>query len=271
MVLPILKLLFIVAIFAAGWMAGIVPLRRAQSDPSAAHFHYGNAFASGIILGTGLLHMLPESDLAWRALVPEYPVAFVFAAAAFLFLLLVEHVVLAGKGHSHGDQVTHGSHELAGELGVHAVDRQLSAYILLAGLSIHSVLAGMALGAQRTLPGALSIFLAILAHKSTEGFALGVSLARHRAIYQRAEKLLVVFAAATPLGIVAGTLLSDALSSHGAAIFDAALTAIAAGTFIYIASLDIISEEFSHGQQPFQKWCLAVAGVAATALLALWM
>ena len=51
------------------------------------------------------------------------------------------------------------------------------------------ILAGLALGAVPELAGALVIFLAILAHKTTAGFALGVSLVRNPMARQRAWPL----------------------------------------------------------------------------------
>ena len=56
----------------------------------------------------------------------------------------------------------------------------LAAYAVVTTLAVHSFLAGLALGAEAELSGVLVIFLAILAHKSTAGFALGVSLVRNQ-------------------------------------------------------------------------------------------
>ena len=105
-------------------------------------------------------------------------------------------------------------------------------------------------------------------HKSTEGFALGVSLTRNRVEPELAWWLLFGFAAATPFGIAGGAVATRFLDSDWAALFEAVFSAAAAGTFIYIASLDMIGEEFSHGDRPFAKWLSAVTGLALAALLA---
>jgi len=257
------------AIFAAGWIPGILPLWYAASAP-AAWLGFATAAAAGLILGTGLLHMLPEANEAWSEIYPGFPVAFVLAAVAFLILLLLEHVVLAQRGHTHGE-VVHGQQELAAELGVHAGEKHLSAYLLLAGLSIHSLLEGLALGAQRSAAPATALFVAVLAHKLTDGFALGVNLARFHAAREHARNLVTAFSLTTPLGIGVGALASSSLDGWHAAVFDATMTALAGGTFIYIAGLEIIGEEFSHGANAITNWCFASAGLAATALLALWL
>jgi len=263
------KLLLAVAVFGAGWISGILPLWSAVGA-SSSRLGFATAAAAGIILGTGLLHMLPEANEAWQEIDPDFPVAFVLAAAAFLVLLLLEHIVLARRGHAHGE-VVHGQQELAGELGVHAREKHFSAYLLLAGLSIHSLLEGLALGAQRSVAAAAALFVAVLAHKLTDGFALGVSLARVHAARAHARNLVTAFSLTTPLGIAFGALASSAMDSAHAAMLDATLTALAAGTFIYLAGLEIISTPFSHGEHAFANWCFASAGLAVTALLALWL
>ena len=254
-------------VFGAGWGGARLALRSARKPSLSGRIGHANALASGIILGTGLLHMLPEAHESLRLSHPDYPVAFLLASLAFLLLLLIEHVLLAHRGHAHGDIAPHGKHELAGELAVHASDNRFAAYVLLVGLSIHSVLAGIALGAQTTWERALAILLAILAHKSTAGFALGISLSRNRVEAGLARSLVLAFASATPVGIAIGTLATSGLGQTLSGTFESVFSSLAGGTFLYIASLDMIGEEFSHGEEPFAKWCWAVAGLAIAASL----
>lgn len=252
------------AALLGGWLA----VRSAQSSRLSGQLGHANAFASGIILGTGLLHMLPEAHEVLHDLHSGYPVAFLLAAAAFLFLLLVEHVLLGQRGHSHGDLARHGQHELGDELAVHAADHRLASFVLLAGLSVHSILSGVALGAQSNAGRTAAIFFALILHKSTEGFALGISLTRNRVESPLAWRLLLGFAAATPIGIGIGAIAAQAMEADVARVFEATFSAIAAGTFLYIASLDMIGEEFSHGDRPFAKWLSAVVGLTIAAALA---
>jgi len=268
MTLSELRLLMVAVVFASGWLGGGLALRSAAATRIGSRLGHANAFASGIILGTGLLHMLPDSAATLGPLFPNYPVAYLLAGLSFLLLLLIEHVLLAQRGHQHGELAPHGQHELAGELAVHANDKPLSAYVLLAGLSVHSVLAGIALGAQPNLERTIAVMLAVVAHKSTEGFALGISLARNRVPTRVSHSLILAFAAAAPAGIAVGGVATTFLAGPHAATFEGSFSAIAAGTFVYIASLDMIGEEFSHGDQPFSKWCLACLGLLIAASLA---
>ena len=252
---------FAVVIFAAGFFPGLLPLRTGATD--GAVLGRANAFAGGLFLGISLLHMLPEADEGWRATVPEFPMAYVIFAFAFLGMLLFEHVV--AQGHHHGPA------ELADELGSHLARGWRYSYALLVALSVHSFVAGMALGTQTVLAQALVVLIAILAHKSTEGFALGVSLARNALPRFQAITLLILFAVATPLGLAVGNAAIASAAGATAERLSAAFLAIAGGTFLYVATLDIMSEEFTHGADRTVKWALATLGVAVTARVAIWI
>lgn len=263
-----IKAILMGVVFAAGLAGGLLAWLTSGRPRFAGHVGHANAFASGIILGTGLLHMLPEAHEALHEIYPGYPLAFLLAALAFFLLLLIEHVLLGQSGHSHGDKTTHGQHELADEVAVHAAAHHMSAYVLLAGLSIHSVLSGIALGAQTSLERALAVSAALVCHKATEGFALGVSLARNDVPARLSLRLIFAFAAATPIGIAIGAITSRLLSDPVAMAFEGGFTAIAGGTFLYVASLDMIGEEFSHGDRPFAKWLWALIGLGLVASVA---
>ena len=102
--------------------------------------------------------------------------AYLLAAVAFILMLMFEHVLLPDAAH---EMV----HAPASERFAHVAEHShgpTAAYAVVAALAIHSLLAGLALGAEGELNRALVIFVAILAHKSTAGFALGVSLVRNR-------------------------------------------------------------------------------------------
>lgn len=262
------KILFLVAILAAGWLGGAVPVWRSRGGPTGRFLSWGNAFAAGIFLGIGLIHLLRDASLAWAGLGWDYPIAFVLAAAAFVAILLLEHVLLPEPAHamvhSHaGDGLAH--------LDEHHEQTLIYPYTLVFTLSIHSFLAGIALGAQDSIANVLVIFVAIIAHKSTAGFALGVRLVRGGLSTDRAHKLLALFACTTPAGILIGLLGSGVLRSAAQQTFDATFQSLAAGTFIYIAAVDIIQDEFARPGSRFAQWLSATAGLTLMALLALWI
>jgi zinc transporter 1/2/3 len=241
---------------------------RAARRPSGDFLSWGNAFAAGVFLGIGLIHMLSAATATWTALGWTYPMAFVLAATAFVTILLLEHVLLPEAAH----EMVH-SH--SGEGLAHVDDPRdptlAHPYTLVFTLSIHSFLAGIALGAQLDLAGVLVIFIAIIAHKSTAGFVLGVRLAHSRLSASRSLGLLSLFAVTTPAGILLGMLASGLLRSAAHRYFDAVFQALAAGTFIYIAALDIIQDEFVRPGSRLVKWLFATGGLLLMGLLALWI
>jgi zinc transporter 1/2/3 len=260
------KLVLLLALLATALVCGALPLwRRGDEDPASRRLlEWGNAFAAGVFLGAGFVHILPNANAAWAQLGWRYPIGMLLAAGAIVLMLLFEHVLPPEDAH-------HALHApSADRFGAHGDHAAPAVYAILTALSIHSLLEGLALGAQRELRSALVIFAAILAHKSMEGFALGVSLARSAEPATRAARLLALFAVATPIGIVLGAT-AGALEGTTALACEAAFLSLAAGTFAYVATLDILREEFHEPGGRFAKWLWVVAGAGFMALLALWV
>jgi zinc transporter 1/2/3 len=74
----------------------------------------------------------------------------------------------------------------------------------------------------------------------------------------------------TPIGVLAGLAFSRALSGQTAVILEAVFDALAAGTFVYVAVLDIIDESFAQKVDLGIKFALLTAGFLGMALLAVW-
>ena len=261
------KLLLLLVVLVAGFAGGAVALRRHRGADTGKRLGWGNAFAAGVFLGAGFLHMLPDAAESWAELGWHYPMAFLLATVAFILMLLFEHVLIPEGPH-------HGVHEPAG----HSFDpileggrEGLGAYVVLAALSVHSLLAGLALGAEADMASALVIFIAIMAHKATAGFALGVSLVRARMAARRSWQLLGLFAISTPLGIALGAVLKVALEGHAERVFEASFLSLAAGTFVYVATFDILRDEFLLPLGHATKWLLVTVGAGLMALLAIYV
>ena len=261
-----IKLGLLLAILSAGAAGGALPLLRRGSVQSDRILGWGNSFAAGVFLAAGLVHMLPDADEIWTGLGWSYPMAFALAGFAFAFMLLVEHVLLPEQAHQE-------VHAPSGERFARIAEQHqdtLSAYAVLTALSIHSLLAGLALGAQPDLSRAIVISIAIIAHKSAAGFALGVSLARSPLPAAQSWRLIALFAVATPLGGLVGAFAGESLDGDLASIFEAVFLSIAAGTFIYVATFDILRDEFPAPGGRFAKWLILILGIGAMGLLAFW-
>ena len=266
------KIIALIAVFTAGVVGGLLPWRVAGLRRSRDYLGWGNAFAGGVLLAAGLIHLLGDSADGFATVWPDadYPWAFTIAALAFLLILGIERVApraaRAPVGSAHLGEDPESDAILAA-----AQDGNRYPYLLLLTLSIHSIIAGMALGAQQSLAGFVVILIAILAHKSAAGFALGVSLHRIDIPLARARTLILGFAVMTPIGILLGTAVSAILDATGEQIFEALFDAIAAGTFVYIASLDILREEFLPPRRDrWTRWLWALIGLLLMAVVAIW-
>jgi zinc transporter 1/2/3 len=262
-----LKLALLFAIFAAGAAGGSLPLWRGDATASSRILGWGNSFAAGVFLAAGLVHMLPEADAIWRDQGFSFPVAFALSAMALTLMLLIEHVLL--PEHVHEELHVPSDERFGGHHG-HAHHDTLSAYSALVALSIHSLVGGLALGAEQDWTRVLVIFFAIFAHKSAEGFALGVSLARSSLAKARPGRLILLFASSTPIGGLIGIALGQAIEGHAAALVEGVFLSIAAGTFRYVATFDVLRDEFPHASGRLSKWLAMAIGVVGMSLLAIW-
>lgn len=261
-----LKLALLLAIFAAGAAGGSLPLWRGGLASSPRLVGWGNSFASGVFLAAGLVHMLPDADRVFTDLAFEFPLAFVLSAAALTTMLLVEHVLVP----EHAHEELHARSDRRFGHSDHGHRETLAAYSALIALSIHSLIGGLALGAEKDAARLLVIFFAIFAHKSAEGFALGVSLAHSTITKVQAWRLIGLFALATPIGGVLGTLLGHAIEGRAAAIVEGTLLSLAAGTFMYVATFDVLRDEFPNASGRLSKWLAMALGVVGMSALARW-
>ncbi len=269
------KIVLLVVTLAVGWIGGSLPLLWDRQPFRGRWIGGGNAFAAGLFLAIGMLHLLPDSAVAFRAHGVDYPAASLLAMVAFLVMLLLEHVLSPEAAHSaaHAHSGA-GLHEPPGHAEMHrhvhgarseASSRAISRpYVLVLALSVHSVLAGLGLGTQTDSAGAGLTFAAIAIHKATAGLALGIALLT-TAIPKRTQRgLVALFAAMTPLGIGIGLLAGTFL---GSGLFAAWTTALAGGTFLYIGAFDLLQDEFLHPGRRWSKWLCAALGVALAAIL----
>ncbi|MGD8561953.1 MAG: ZIP family metal transporter [Desulfarculaceae bacterium] len=250
------KLIYIAAIFLVGLAGGWSAQRLEGARRAEFFFSLGSSLAAGVFLGAGLIHMLPDSFAAFEEVAPklDYPLPALLAAGGVLIILWLERVLLASA-----DPLQHVERGLVMPLA------------LTAALSLHSILAGVALGTEGTALGSAAIFLAIIAHKGSAAFSLAVSYKRAGFSGGQTLKLVTLFALMTPLGVGLGLWFGSILSGQAGRGFEAVFDALAAGTFIYIASLDIIVEEFSAPQGRLIKFALLCIGLGVMALIALWL
>ena len=276
-----IKIMAALAILAIGIIGGLIPLIASRRQAGRRFLSLGNALAGGIFLGAGFIHLLPEAAEALEEVV-DYPLAALLAALGVGILLLIDRVVF--------ETTRAAGMEQAGGLR-----QPIYPVVLLVVLSIHSIIAGIALGLVPEVAASVLMMLGILFHKGSAAFALMVSAHSAGTDKARLRVLLTVFVLMTPLGILLGTVASNMLEGPAATVIEGSFNALAAGTFIYVAILDVIDAEMSRfddrvarfvsralmgegdvampvrDTDRFLKFLLVIAGLGSMAVLGIWM
>jgi zinc transporter 1/2/3 len=270
-----LKIVFAAAVAAVGLFGTLLPWIFGGRGTSERVLALSDTFAGGVLGGAGIIHLLSGGLAQFHTALPNlgYPLALLLAGIGFLLILLIEGVIVAGHPGHDAPPPQPASAAVRHEVDWHQGDAGPVTYpvILLVVLSVHSVILGLALGAQSALAGAVIVFLAIVAHKGAAGFALGVGYQRAGLTHRHALPQLAFFSAMTPIGIVVGAGIGAVLTGRADALFEAIFDSLGAGTFIYIAALDIIKTEFDSPRYHGEKWMAAASGFAVMALLAIWI
>lgn len=250
------KILAIIIIVISGLGGGLLPMRIGVSKLADRLLPLGNAFSGGIFLGAGLIHLLPDAKENFGRFAGDidFPLVFLVCGCGFLLVFFLEKVLLRGE-----------------DVGAMSGGRSVYPFVLTLVLSVHSLIAGAALGLEKTLISSVVLFIAIIAHKSSAAFALGSSLSSARTPSARFIMVIIFFSCMTPLGIVIGTAFSGLLTSNTAAGVEAVFDALAAGTFLYVSIIDIIEESFIRREERWLKFTLLSAAFYFMALIAVWM
>lgn len=224
----------VVAVMALG---GVLPLLLPRVRP---HLPVALSASAGIMLGTACLHLLPDAmqlvgpNVGWALL------------SGFLFLYFFEQFVTVHVCEAMGCEVHH--------MG-------MAAFF---GLSVHTFVNGVAIGAGYLSGIGGLVAMAVAAHKLPEAFTLTAILLHER--YRRLNIALMslLFMGMIPLGVIAVRMFAVSPNSPltGYAL------AFSAGTFIHIAVSDLLPEVHKSSHHRFVILAAFVLGILATALAA---
>lgn len=238
-----------IVIVAVALAAGTPVLFGHSFDADGRLAARGEAVAAGVFLGAGLIHMLGDAAGDFESAGIDYPWPFLLCGSVVLAMLLLEHIGAAAKGAKDGNGVL--------------------ALLAAAMLSIHSFLAGAALGTSGTGAVAIVIFIAILAHKWAAAFALAVSLVRSPLAPSTRMFAFLVFVVFLPLGVASGALAAEWDASYP--LVAPTLKALAAGTFLYLGTLHGLANGTMVARCcDLREFSAAVFGFTLMAIVAVW-
>jgi zinc and cadmium transporter len=254
---------YCVLILAASIVGGMIPLwiRLTHRGMQVAI-----SFVAAVMLGVGLLHMLPhalEGARRGTGASPDFTVC-AWLLAGWLTMFFIERFFCfhhhdvetdsAGGLHEHSEACDHS----------HGHDIAWSGAAL--GLMLHSVLEGVALAASvehrddRVALAGLGTFLVIFLHKPFDSMTISMLMARGGWSLRLRHLVNGVFALAIPLGVA---LVYAGVGSHAPAgsLVTYAL-AFSAGTFVCISLSDLLPELQFHDHDRVKLSAALLAGLA---------
>jgi zinc transporter ZupT len=238
---------------AAAAVAPVVVLKKIPIGLQEVLLSIANVFSGGIMLGTALSHLLPEAVREGAGHLPDWlPNALAglaFFVSWWVFGLLLPKMMAARAGRQRAEE---SENESAGDRPLnagghhhdhHASVPEMLSVVFVGALSFHSLFGGIVYGLQQDFAALLAIFLALIAHKWSEAFAMGSAIARDdkNISWRRVALLVACPPLSTLLGVATGAVVVIwAGEPHG---LMSAATAVSAGLFLFIAILDVLEPE----------------------------
>lgn len=222
---------YLTAIFLISMAGALIPLIREWSKDT---FRLIISFGAGVLFGACFFHMLPEiaQPLGENVGIP--------ILVGFFIIYILEKFIMV-----------HACDEDACDF--HTVG--ISAFM---GISFHSLLDGMSLGATFVSQNiVLMVFLAIVIHKFPSALSLTGILIQGGYNKNKIIQLAVIFALTTPVGALLSFFILKDLNEF----ILAWAIGISAGTFLYIATSDLLPLVHQHNPKKYFNLLSLIVGL----------
>jgi zinc and cadmium transporter len=266
--------LVLLASLVGGWLLLII-------RPTHTRLQLAISFVAGLMLGIALLHFLPDANEQLHSL--DRTAAWMLGGFLIMFFLqrffhFHHHDSAEGDPEDcdHGQAALeepepdheHHAHTLADKSA-----RQLSWVGTALGLTLHSLLDGLALAAaveagargHAQLAG-FGVALVVILHKPFDAMAISTLMAASGSSRLSRHVLNSLFALASPLGAVLFYLSANQFAGSNVVFLGGAL-AFCAGTFLCIASSDLLPELQFHSHDRFKLSVALLAGLSIAVLI----
>ena len=225
-------------LFAAAFACGLIAWLKFWSDD---WLHLFISFGAGIFLGAVFFELLPEAMNH-----SENALAGVAMLLGYLIIFFAERFVF-----SRGQKSEVRSHRVI----------SLAAYF---GLAIHSLVDGLGLAvASRSPEIGRVVFVSILAHHVPAAFSVSSLLVLGRIKRSTGTLLLALFAAMPSIGAL---IFAPVLSNSSERVFTF-LLGMMTGTFLYVATGDLLPEVFHGKARQWRNLGLLLVGIAVMAIV----
>jgi zinc and cadmium transporter len=280
MSVTLLAVAYGIVIVLASLVGGWIPSRTRFSHAGMQGLM---SFVAGLMLGVGVLHMIPHAGMetgSW-----DQTVRWLLAGLLVTFLLqrffhFHQHELPPAldedqaEGHEHGPTCTHHHHDHG---QTHVVGSNQVGWIGLGvGLTLHTLLDGMALAAsiqsdaEHVAAGGLlgvGTFLAVALHKPLDAMSLAV-LMMAAGVSPRSRSIVnFVFALIAPLGMLVAFLSLDVFAQRETVL--GSTLAFSAGVFLCISLCDLLPELQFHSHDRIRLTVCLFAGIGLAYLIGL--
>ncbi|KAJ7982079.1 Zinc transporter protein [Quillaja saponaria] len=278
----------IASILVAGAVGVSLPLLSKKIPtlkPENDIFFMVKAFAAGVILATGFIHILPDafksltSPCLKENLWGKFPFAGLVAMMSSIFTLMVDsfatgyykrlhfnkskqvsveeeigdehadHIHVhthATHGHAHGSANSSEEDLAASELIRHRIISQ----VLELGIVVHSVIIGISLGAAESPDTIKPLLVALSFHQFFEGMGLGGCISQAEFKSRATTIMATFFSLTTPIGIAIGIGVSSVYKENSptSLIVEGIFNSASAGILIYMALVDLLAADFMNSK-----------------------
>ncbi|RZC68225.1 hypothetical protein C5167_031480 [Papaver somniferum] len=278
------KLTAIASILIASGIGVCIPIlgkRISALRPENSLFFMIKAFAGGVILATGFIHVLPDAfENLTSPCLNEDPWGFPFtgfiAMMSAIGTLMVDTFATSYYKRSHFNKALHVTRdeeqigEHAGHVHVHThathghahgssaddttsdssssqlIRNRVISQVLELGIVVHSVIIGIALGASESPSTIKPLVAALTFHQFFEGMGLGGCISQAKFKRKAVTIMALFFSLTTPIGIGIGIAISNVYTenSQTALIVEGVFNSASAGILIYMALVDLLAEDF---------------------------
>lgn len=231
------------------------------------------AFAAGVILATGFIHVLPDayqsltnpclSENPWR----KFPFTGFVAMVSAIGTLLMEAFATgyqkrsemmkaqpvnayeesdgAHEGHAHGPLPV-----LERSNSSDLIRHRIISQVLELGIVVHSVIIGISLGASESTNTIKLLVAALTFHQFFEGMGLGGCISQAKFNHRTVAIMVLFFSLTTPAGIAVGIGISNMYNKNSptALIVQGLLLSASAGILIYMALVDLLAADFMNSK-----------------------
>ncbi|KAG6635652.1 hypothetical protein CIPAW_11G058100 [Carya illinoinensis] len=213
-------------------------------SPENDIFFMIKAFAAGVILATGFIHILPDAfDKLTSPCLDQnpwgnFPFTGFFTMVSAIGTLMVDTYATNYYERSHFNKQVNADEERSGS--------EHAGHVLELGIVFHSVIIGVDMGASQSVGTIKPLLVALSFHQFFEGIGLGGCISQAKFKSRSAAIMATFFSVTTPLGIAIGIGISSTYkdNSQTALIVEGSFNALAAGILIYMALVDLLAADF---------------------------